>query len=123
MKPEQPFEIQIDGQDYPLELGKCAVVLFRRMSQVDYIMLDHDGDTVRGFNNPDMAHWLAGYRLRVDEDGDIVRDTILLNDQTFRARFGFNPLTIEKEEPSETELEGFMDVATRDLDDDLREIG
>lgn len=113
-----PFEIEVDGRRYILSLGNCAVVLFRQQQEVDYLTIDRGvEDPMQAFNNPDMCHYIAGYQI-TEEDGELHRLTTLYEDATFRTRYGWNPPTVEKERPSDKEMEDYLEIATRDLEDE-----
>lgn len=120
----KPFEFHIGDKDFALELGMCAVALFRKQQEVAYIAVDleQEGEevTMRIFNNPEIAHWLAGYEL-VEKDGNYYRVVKRMPyegiSQTFREVHGWNPAIIEREEPNEREIDMWVDVNTKDLDE------
>lgn len=121
---ERSFEIKVGGRSIELELGKCAVSLFRRKQEVDYLAVqdpDDEENVMRIFNNEDFVRWVAGYQIDVGEDG-IERPTVYMeNDNfdhpvTFRELTGWSPSVIEKENPLDWEEEMWLDVQMRDLD-------
>lgn len=111
----RPFEIQVDGKNYLLELGNCAVVLFRYKQEVDYLAISQGEDTLRAFENPEICRWMAGYKL-VEEEGYFMRPTTVMDGMTFREEYGWNPSVVEKESPTEKEEEWFLDTVSRDID-------
>lgn len=117
----KPFEMNVRGEQHSLTLGMCAVVMFRINQAVDYLAVDlteegeEDKTTLRIFNNEDMVRWMAGYAIIHREDG-VHRQTIMMNGETFREQHGWNPVVIEKETPSDTEEEMWLDVQARDVD-------
>lgn len=119
----QAFEIKVGDKDLSLTLGMCAVALFRTNQEVSYIAVDlEDDQTLRIFNNADVAFDMAGYTL-VERDGELYRPTARRDwgngsAQTFREVHGWNPAVIEREEPNEREIEMFVEINSSDLDED-----
>lgn len=114
----KPFQFEVGDETYIAELGKCACVLFRNLGEVDYFALDIDDDNVlRVFNSVDIVRWIAGYRLE-QRDGNFYRVPTRAGEDrsTFREQHGWNPSVIEKEEPSERELDMWIELNTADLD-------
>jgi hypothetical protein len=136
--PESPkrFEIRVGGREVELRLGHCAVVLFRREAdqELDYVAVDmtEDGEeqtTLRIFDNVQFARWLGGYAIGRDEDGELVRTTMYLCDEsdpndepkTYRSLMDWNPPVIEKEKPTDQEKELWLDVQARNLEREWQE--
>lgn len=124
----QTFEIKVNGKPVLLELGKCAVALFRTKQEVDYVAIDtvdEDGEPalIRLFNNVDFARWVAGYAI--EEVEGVLERTPVFNDEddlTFRETVGWNPSVIEKDEPFDWEEEMWVELNTRDLEKGLNEL-
>lgn len=112
----KPFECEVNGQTYRL-IGGCAIVLFRNESPAVYIAVQDGENTVRGFNNPDLCHWMAGYVIKEDEDGDLVRPTVTMDGETFRGVHGWSPVVIEKEEPDDSEQQAYAEVVMEGIDE------
>lgn len=115
------FECRVGGYDLSLFIGNCAVALFRSQSEVDYIAVDMPDDpdsTLRVFNNAPLARWMAGYELRHTKHGLIRQPVVEIEgkEAVFRELTGWNPAVVEKEAPSEHELEMFLDVNAENLD-------
>lgn len=125
----QPFEIKVGERTLQLELGKCAVCLFRKKQEVDYIALqdpEDEEEQIRIFNNQEFARWVGGYTLQL-VDGEIERPTMWMEfddeeHHTFREINGWNPVVIEREEPSEKEIEMWLDVQIRGIDEEWGEL-
>lgn len=120
------FEITVGGRDVSLEIGRCAVALFRTQQEVQYLAVDLDDEqTLRIFNNSEFAEWVAGYRLE-EHNGVLDRPTVYTEyhgqDRTFREITGWSPVTIEKETPSDTEIEMWLDINASDIDEGLTEL-
>lgn len=120
------FEITVAGREISLEIGRCAVALFRAQQEVSYIAVDLDDEqTLRIFNNLEFARWLAGYQI-VEDNGVIGRPAVLAEfngeDKTFREITGWNPAVVEREHPSEHEIEMWTDVNMRDMEGGLSDL-
>lgn len=121
METPRPFEITVGNRELSLTLGMCAVALFRANQEVSYIAIElEDDQMLRIFNNADVAFDMAGYTL-VERDGELYRPTARRDwgngfAQTFREAHSWNPITVEKEEPSEFEMQMWLDINTSDLD-------
>jgi len=116
---QKPFEVNIKGREYLLALGNCAVVMYREAekSHLDYLVIDEgEDDPTREFNCIDMVHWLAGYIIRKEEDGELMRYTTLYEGSTFRTAYGWNPPVIEKDAPADWEEEMYLEFTTNSLD-------
>ena len=121
------FEITVADRPYTLEVGKCAVAPFREKQEVDYfaIFIEEEGEEptiFRVFNNQEFARWIGGYAIELDEDGDLARPTMYMEDDngmecTFREVVGWNAPVVEKDEPSPWEEDMWVEVNMRDLDE------
>jgi hypothetical protein len=115
------FEFRVGGRSVELEVGKCAVALFRDKREVDYISVDlGEENALRIFNNVEFTRWVGGYAIGLDENGHIDRSTVLMEQEdgsnvTFRELTGWNPSVIEKEAPFDWEEEMWLEVNLRDL--------
>lgn len=116
------FECSVAGRELALVIGNCACVLFRTQQEVDYLAVDiiedNEEQTLRVFNNTSLIRWMAGYRLKRHE-GNMMRPLVLnFKDvpSSFRELTGWNPAVIEREMPSESELEMFLDVNAGRID-------
>lgn len=114
---KQPFECEVNGQKYRL-IGGCAIVLFRNLSPANYIAIQDEDKTVKGYNNPDLCFWMAGYKLEIGEDDEIHRPTVTCDDETFRTQHGWSPIVIEKEEPDDNEQAEYTEVVTAGIDEE-----
>lgn len=119
------FEITVGGREVSLQVGRCAVALFRRQQEVSYIAVDQEDETtLRIFNNLEFAQWLS-YKI-VEENGAISRLPVVAEfngeDKTFREVTGWSPAVVEREEPSEHEIEMWADVNARDMEKGLDEL-
>lgn len=124
----KPFEIEVNGETYYMELGRCAIALMRKKQQVDYIALEvpspeaEEEDIVRLFNCVEYVRWFAGYAICYDENGILERRTTFMEDtetgelKTFREVTGWNPTVVEKEEPFDWEEDRWLKVNTRDVE-------
>jgi hypothetical protein len=126
METPRNFEIKVGERSVDLQIGRCAVVLFRQQQEVSYIAIEMEDDNyMRIFNNRPFAEWLAGYKL-IRHEESFARPTARLPydgiDQTFREVAGWNAVTIEKEQPSDWELDLWTEVNTEDLDKGLGEL-
>lgn len=133
------FECRVAGRDLELEYGNCVAVLFRNYVEVDYLavhttenaldeetqMISPEDVIIRIFNNPSLVRWMAGYRLAWA--GDNLDRPQVLNFQdtpdSFRELTGWNPPVIEKEEPTDEEMEWFLDVNAGNIDAEWRALG
>ena len=119
------FEIKVGDHELSLALGKCAVALFRQQQEVSYVAVDLEDDRIlRIFNNPDLAFDMGGYRL-VESSGELYRPTSRRDwgngyEQTFREAFGWNPSIVERETPSDWEIEAWVELNTQDLDEGVK---
>lgn len=118
------FECRVAGHELELMLGNCAVTLFRSTPEVDYLAVDLEDDLIlRVFNNPGFVRWLAGYRIAKAGD-NYDRPQVLSfehSPDSFRELTNWNPPVIEKEEPSDEEMEMFLDVNLTGLDREWQE--
>ena len=115
------FECSVGGRDLELFLGNCAITLFRSTPEVDYLAVELEDDLVlRVFNNPEFVRWMAGYRIAKAGDNYDRPQVLNFRDSpdSFRELTGWNPAVVEKEEPSELEMEMFLDVNLTGLDDE-----
>jgi len=126
---KKTFEVTVAGRDLSLFIGNCAIALFRTQQEVDYIAVDieEDGEeqTLRVFNNPELARWMAGYSITYNKHGLLrlpVNDLEHHTDHSFRELMGWNPAVIEREQPNDKELEMWTEVNTTDLEDGLTEL-
>lgn len=118
------FECSIAGRELELFLGNCAVAMFRSMPEVDYLAVDIEDDLVlRIFNNPEFVHWMAGYRIARAGDNYDRPQVLNFKDSpdSFRELTGWNPPVIEKEEPTDNEMEWFLDVNAGNIDQEWQE--
>lgn len=119
------FEINVGDREISLQIGRCAVALFRKQQEVSYIAVDLDDDsTLRIFNNLGFAQWLS-YKIE-EENGVINRIPVVAEfngeDKTFREVTGWSPAIVEREEPSEHEIQMWLDINARDLSSGLDEL-
>lgn len=118
------FEFKVNETPYVLEIGKCAVALFYKNPEVDYLAINMTGeeeDTIRIFN-PDMAKWAAGFAPYWDEeDEEWLYAATSWNDKVFRMEMGWSPSTILKDEPFDWEMDRYVLAQTRDIDTDISE--
>lgn len=127
-----PFEILVSGKPYLLELGRCAIALFRSKQEVDYISLDLSEDdnesVMRIFDNQQFVRWVAGYEIQTNEDGELIRETTYMEEEesgerkTFREVTGWNPPVIEKDKPYEWEEDMWIEVQTRNIEKELDDL-
>lgn len=125
----KPFEIQVGGQSVALSLGNCAVVLFRRQQEVDYICVnievEEDGKAedavLRIFRNEDVARYMAGMSIREVLPGRFMYDCVEFNHDTFHEEYGWSPPVIIKNAPNEDEQQWFADVEVAALDREWEE--
>lgn len=97
-KQPKPFEVQINQRIYRL-VGGCAIALYREQPQFDHIVINEENDEVsRGFNNPELCHYMAGYVIQRDEFGQYVRPTIVSDENglTFEQEYGWMPPVVER---------------------------
>jgi hypothetical protein len=118
------FEFTVEDTTYELAVGKCAVALFYRNPEVDYIainMTGEDEDTVRVFNT-DLARWAAGFAPVYDPEDEAWYYPMTYweldgRDQSFRGAMGWNPTTVLKDEPFDWELDRYINANMKDIDD------
>lgn len=129
MEQPRPFEIKVGDRQLYLELGKCAVALFRKTPEVDYLAIqdpEDEGAVIRIFNNQDFVRWTAGYMIEPSEDGLHRRTVYMAGDddvyKTFREINGWNPMVMEQEEPSEEIIDLWLDVQMSSLDKERGEL-
>lgn len=127
------FEIKVGEHELILTLGNCACVLFRRSQEIDYLAVDvEDDQTIRVFNNPEIVRWIAGYQLK-EKDGNWYRTLtrrevepgVKVSFREFISQGGaeaWSPAIVEREEPSDREIEMFMEVNSEDFDSGLQEL-
>lgn len=118
----RPFEVTINDEPYVLELGRCALTMFRKeqFQEMDYLVIEHEDEPLRFFGLQELVRWMAGYVILREDDGEVYRPTTFSTEDggTFRQRFNWNPAVIEKEEPSTRELESYFRAVTQDVDDE-----
>jgi hypothetical protein len=131
--PVKSFEFKVADETYELAMGKCAVALFYKNPEVDYIAINHTDDaddTVRIFN-PHLARWAAGFApLWDEEDGCFYYPTTYWNDKkepaidgkTFREAHGWNPTTVIKNEPFDWEMDRYVYLQTTGIDNDINKL-
>lgn len=117
----KPFEVEINGEPYTLELGKCAIIMFRLQQHLDYLAVHNEEDELRRFyNSPDLFHWMAGYMIKEAEDGELFRPTTYWSkddmELTFREMYGWNPVAIERDEPSPTEQDAYLKASIQNIE-------
>jgi hypothetical protein len=111
-------------------------MLFRTCVEVDYLavqttemMLDEETQMIepedvvlRVFNNPEFVRWMAGYRLAKAGDNWDRPQVLNFRDSpdSFRELTGWNPIVVEKDEPSPAEMEMFLDINLTGLDEEWR---
>jgi len=132
------FECSVGGRDLSLTPENCIAMLFRTCVEVDYLAIqttemvvdEHTQEIspedviLRVFNNPEMVRWMAGYRIA--EAGDNYDRPQVLNfsgsPDSFKELTGWNPITVEKNEPSESEMEMFLDVNVGNIDQEWKDL-
>lgn len=120
----KPFEIHTANNRYILELGNCAIHLFRYGREYDHLFIDGDNNrpAVRLFGNTELIRWIGGYEIGEDEDGELERRTVVFIPQededgyTFRSVYGWNPRTVEEDEPNEEVIMQYLEVMSEDED-------
>ena len=126
MTEHKTFEFEVDGTTYELAVGKCAVALFYKNPEVDYVAINHTDEedkTVRIFNT-DLAGWAAGFvPVWDEEDGIWYYPTTHWEqdgkDKTFRELMGWNPTTVIKNEPFPWEMERYVYLQTAGIDNEI----
>lgn len=118
MSERHDFEIRIEGRDYLLKLGNCAVKLFVNKPEIDYLWVDEQGEnpSARVFLNHDLVRWMAGMAIRQLEDDpdDIEYVNTYFDDGgegfTFRAVYGWNARRVIDDDPSEEEIAAYEEA-------------
>lgn len=116
---QRPFEVTVGEYQLSLTLGRCACVMFRNQQEVDYLAVnasapgDEEESALRIFNNIKLVRWMAGFAFHEDGIGLTTAEG-----QTFHEQYGWWPAVIIKDEPSETELEWFLDVNAGNIDEE-----
>jgi hypothetical protein len=127
----KPFEFKVGGREITTELGNIACVLFRTQQEVQHFhVLTDEDEQLEIYNNPETTEWLAGYRI-TQKKGRLQRVPTFMpyeiagevKKRSFREIFGWNPVVIEKEEPSAEELESFLDINAGRIDMEWEEFG
>jgi hypothetical protein len=124
--PHKSFEFKVEDTTYELEVGKCAVALFYKNAEVDYVAINHTDepdDTVRIFN-ADLARWAAGFAPVWDEEDEAWYYPATYwelegEDQSFRGAMGWNPTTVLKNEPFEWEMDKYVLLQTAGVDSEI----
>ncbi len=128
----EPYRVTVNGEPFDLEIGNCAVTMFREQGRgvFDYLTIKRLGEAaLRCFGATDEVRWMAGYAIVHAEDGDIGRREMLFTPEdseesyTFRSIYGWNPVVWEREAPSEREQELFFEHITNSLDDEWGQYG
>lgn len=114
-----PFEVEINEKTYQL-LGNCAIFLYRQKTECSYIRVEDDPPAM-GFNNVPLCFFMAGYVLKVDETGDIMRPTVVDNDgDTFRDTYHWSPMIVELEKPNDEIEAAFAETNAEEIDEEWR---
>ena len=121
MSERLPFELEVNGQPRVLELGKCAVFLYRLEPDYDHLFINEDGElpSCHVFRNQDLVRWMAGYAIKRLEDDGLERRTVLFVQEeeegvTFRELYGWNTPVVEQEEPTESVREMYLEGITEE---------
>lgn len=123
---EKNYEFIFKDKSYVLSLGRCAVHLFYKMSEVDHVVLLNDeGQMADRIPNPDFAKWAAGFAPRWDDENNewwypttywSQKDS-KLDGKTFHEIAGWNPLVLLNREPFESQIDWFVDEQMRGIDE------
>lgn len=128
----EPCRVTINGEPFDLEIGNCAVTMFREQGRgvFDYLTVKRIGQAaLRCFGATDEVRWMAGYAITHEPDGEIERRAMLFvpdgeeEGYSFRSLYGWNPVVFEREAPSEKEQELFFEHIQNTLDDEWGQYG
>jgi hypothetical protein len=126
---ETPAYLQINGQNVELTQQNVGVALFwEKPGGEDHDYIDYHYEDEAGVEhhhltfNPYLARWMGGIALRAADRRDLANAE--RQHGSFRSKFGWSPVTIIEQRPSENEQERYIQALigkTLDTDNNLRE--
>jgi hypothetical protein len=118
------FPVKVDGQGkIPLHVGNCAVALFRRRPEMDYLAIkNEDNEWTLVFDKHPLVYWIGGVALGTEAQRAL--HLVERNQGKFADRFGWNAdVAIEDyPHPDGFEVQTYMDYlmsGSEDLHKDL----
>jgi hypothetical protein len=107
-------------KEVALGLGNCAIALFRKRPEMDYLAIHHQHeDEMRWtyvFNKHALVYWMGGIALT--KEG---QRSIYLADRehgSFESRHGFRPDVIIEDYPSQHEVDAYIEFQAEVMDND-----
>lgn len=121
------FDVKVGGHEFSLAPWNCVAYMFRQCVEVTYLNVttDEGEQHAKIFNNPKLVQYMAGYRIEHTPNGIVRRsvDTFESLRDPFRDLSGWNPSIVEKEKPSEEEMNDYIEVNAETIDGEWRELG
>lgn len=116
-RPEQkPFPIKLNGDTTLLNIGNCAIGLFRRRPEMDYIAIKNEDEAwTLVFDKHPLAYWMGSIAIGRD-----ARRTLHLMERgngLFADRFGWSADTVVEDYPSDSEVTTYLEYLSRGSED------
>ena len=119
------FDVNVGGHELSLAPWNCAAYIFRSCVEVNYLWVGREeSGHLKVFNNPKLVQYMAGYEIQHTPNGMIRRSVDSfgeLNDP-FRDLSGWNPTVVEKDKPTEAEMNDYIEVNAGTIDTEWREL-
>lgn len=104
---QKEFNIKIDGHKTALNIGNCAIGLFRHRPEMDYVAMKDEEDTwTLVFDRHPMVYWMGG--IAIGQDARHQQHLVERNQGAFADRYGWNADVVIEDYPSQWEVETYL---------------
>jgi len=90
-----------------LNIGNCAIALFRHRPDMDYLAVEHEEKWVYIFDKHPLIYWMGGIAL--SREGQHMLRLMERNNGRFADRYNFSPDVVIEDRPSQAEIDVYIE--------------